>query len=58
MEGINQYREQSLIFMLSEMFSEEVEGSSNLTTSATVLSLRELFRRIKTPSRKLMHPLY
>ena len=37
--------------MLSEMFSEEVKRFSKIALSATVLSLRELFRRIKTTSR-------
>ena len=41
-----------LIFMLSEMFSEETAQFRKIALSATILSLRELFRRIKTPSRK------
>ena len=37
-------------FMHLEMFSEETAQFCKLALSATVLSLRELFRRIKTPS--------
>jgi hypothetical protein len=33
------------------MFSEETAQFSKITLSATDLSLREIFRRIKTPSR-------
>ena len=36
--------------MLSEMFSEETAQFSKIALPTTVLSLRELFRRIKTPS--------
>ena len=36
--------------MRLEMFSEEVKRFIKIALSATVLSLRELFRRIKTPS--------
>ena len=36
--------------MLSEMFSEEMQRFSKIALSTTVLSLRELFWRIKTPS--------
>ena len=41
-----------LIFMRQEMFSEETAQFSKIALSTTVLSLRELFRRIKTTSRK------
>ena len=34
------------IFMKTEMFSEELEGSSNLAISATELSVRDCFRTI------------
>ena len=40
-----------LTFILSEMFSEEAVMFSKIALSATALSLRELFRRIKTPSK-------
>ena len=40
-----------LIFMRSEIFSEDVQYFSKIALSTTILSLRELFRRIKTPSR-------
>jgi hypothetical protein len=36
--------------MLSEMSSEETAQFSKIALSTTILSLRELLRRIKTPS--------
>ena len=39
---------QLFIFMLSEMFSEKAAVFSKIALTATVLNLRELFRRIKT----------
>ena len=41
------------IFMRSEMFSEETAWFCKIALSTTILSLRELFRRIKTTSTSL-----
>ena len=44
-------------FLHSEMFSEEYEMFSKIELRTTVLSLRDLFQRIKTPSgRKMFLP--